>query len=81
VRHWRGPVADLAYANSYDGPLPEVLAALRNAIDGASRLALQYTPYGGTRIARRLVAESLAPSHGEPFHLKTWCLRREPWRR
>jgi aspartate aminotransferase len=70
VRHGGGLFADLAYANSYDGPLPEVLAALRNAIDGAGRLALQYTPYGGTTVARRLVAESLRASHGEPFHLK-----------
>src|SRR6185295_3681683 len=70
LRHGGSLFADLAYANSYDGPLPEVLTALRNAIDGAGRLALQYTPYGGTTVARRLVAESLRASHGQPFHLK-----------
>jgi aspartate aminotransferase len=59
--------ADLAYANSYDGPLPEALAALRSAVDAGGSLALQYTPYGGTAVARRLVAEGLRASHGAPF--------------
>jgi len=54
VRHGGGLFADLAYANSYDGPLPEVLAALRNAIDGASRLACNIRPTAGPRFARRL---------------------------
>jgi aspartate aminotransferase len=62
--------ADLAYANSYDGPAPEALAALRSAVDAAGSLALQYTPYGGTTVSRRLVAEGLRESHGAPFEFK-----------
>jgi aspartate aminotransferase len=62
--------ADLAYANSHDGPAPEALAALRGAVDASRALALQYTPYGGATIARRLVAEDLRRSHGASFDLK-----------
>jgi aspartate aminotransferase len=67
LRHGGRSFADLAYANSYDGPPPEALAALRSAVDAAQSLALQYTPYGGTTVARRLVAEALRGSHGAPF--------------
>jgi aspartate aminotransferase len=62
--------ADLAYANSYDGPAPEALAALRTAVDAARTLALQYTPYGGATVARRLVAEALRDSHGATFEYR-----------
>jgi aspartate aminotransferase len=70
LKHGGRSFADLAYANSYDGPPPEAVAALRQAIDAAGSLALQYTPYGGTTVARRLVAESLRDSHQEAFALK-----------
>jgi aspartate aminotransferase len=59
---------DLAYANSYDGPSPDTLAALRRALEEPTPLALQYTPYGGAIVPRRLVAETLRESHGEAFH-------------
>jgi aspartate aminotransferase len=58
---------DLGYANSYDGPSPETLATLRAALEAPTALALQYTPYGGATVPRRLVAEALRQSHGEPF--------------
>jgi aspartate aminotransferase len=58
---------DLGYANSYDGPSPETLATLRAALEAPTALALQYTPYGGATVPRRLVAEALRESHGEPF--------------
>jgi aspartate aminotransferase len=58
---------DLAYANSYDGPSPETLSALRRALEEPTPLALQYTPYGGAIVPRRLVAEALRESHGEAF--------------
>jgi aspartate aminotransferase len=67
LRHGGRAFADLAYANSYDGPPPEALAALRSAVDAARSLALQYTPYGGATVPRRLVAEALRGSHGLPF--------------
>jgi aspartate aminotransferase len=70
LRHGGRAFADLAYANSYDGPPAEALAALRSAVDVADSLALQYTPYGGTTVARRLVAEALRASHAESFQLK-----------
>ena len=57
-------LADLGYANAFDGPAPEVVTAIRRALDGAGELRLQYTPYGGTTTARRLVAEQLTKSSG-----------------
>jgi aspartate aminotransferase len=63
-------LVDLAYANSHDGVPAPVLAALREALDGGRALDLQYTPYGGATVPRRLVAESLRASHGEPFHFR-----------
>ena len=60
-------LCDLAYANPHDGPLPEVRDALHSAIDRRRALDLQYTPYGGATIPRRLVAQSLRASHGETF--------------
>jgi len=60
-------VADLGYANAYGGPAREVLAALRRALDSAGELGLQYTPYGGGTVPRRLVAEQLARTTGLQF--------------
>jgi aspartate aminotransferase len=60
-------LCDLAYANPYDGPLPEVCAALRDAVQRRRQLDLQYTPYGGTTITRRIIADSLAATHGLQF--------------
>ena len=60
-------LCDLAYANPYGGPLPEVRQALRDAAEHGRQLDLQYTPYGGTTITRRMVADRLAQTHGEPF--------------
>ena len=67
VRRAGATLADLAYANSYDGAPPEVRQALREAIDAETTLDLQYTPYGGATVPRRLVAEALGHSHGERF--------------
>jgi aspartate aminotransferase len=70
VRHGGRNFADLAYANAYDGPAPGALDALRRALNSSDSLALQYTPYGGATVARRLVAESLRASHDGGFHLR-----------
>ncbi|MEL7371726.1 MAG: aminotransferase class I/II-fold pyridoxal phosphate-dependent enzyme, partial [Myxococcota bacterium] len=59
-----GRVADLAYANAYDGPPPAVIDALRTVIDDPRALNLQYTPYGGATKVRRLVARNLSKRHG-----------------
>lgn len=63
-------LCDLAYANAYDGPAPTVLAAMVNALVADRTLALQYTPYGGATIARRLVARQLSKLTGRPFHYR-----------
>lgn len=63
-------LADLAYANAYDGPHPEALAVIRKALDATGSLDFQYTPYGGGTVARRLVAESLRASHGAAYRYR-----------
>jgi len=60
-------LADLAYGNSYGGPSPLVLGALHRALDDAGELDLQYTPYGGATITRRLVAQELSKAVGLTF--------------
>lgn len=60
-------IADLGYGNAYGGPAKEVLAALRRALDNAGELGLQYTPYGGATVPRRLAAERLSRTTGLDF--------------
>jgi len=56
-----GPrLVDLGYANTYDGPGPEVRAALASALEDDGDLSFQYTPYGGSTPTRRLIASHLA---------------------
>jgi len=60
-------LADLAYGNAYGRPDPSVIAAIQRALENAGELGLQYTPYGGSTIARRLVAEHLSRISGLDF--------------
>lgn len=60
-------LCDLSYANPYQGAQEAALAALREALDERRLLGLQYAPFGGQTIARRLVADALRRSHGLPF--------------
>jgi len=60
-------LCDLSYANPYDGSPDEVVAALREALDDATGIDLQYTPYGGWVVARRKAAEALSSTHGQRF--------------
>jgi aspartate aminotransferase len=60
-------VCDLAYANAYEGPDVTVLKALRDAIDAQTGISLQYTPYGGSTMTRRMVAERLVETTGLAF--------------
>lgn len=67
----KGPaLCDLAYANSYDGPDPEVLKAIREALDSDRALDLQYTPYGGATITRRLIAQQLSQRYASRFNYR-----------
>ncbi len=60
-------LCDLSYANPYDGAQQGARAALRDALDESRLLSLQYTPFGGHTVARRVVADDLRRSHGLPF--------------
>jgi aspartate aminotransferase len=60
-------VADLSYANPYDDVAEGVKAVLAAAIEDHRALDLQYTPWGGTPLARRAVADALRRSHDLPF--------------
>ncbi|MBI2358867.1 MAG: aminotransferase class I/II-fold pyridoxal phosphate-dependent enzyme [Deltaproteobacteria bacterium] len=66
-RRFGDRVVDLAYANFYDGPPKPVLDALEKAVADDGVLALQYTPYGGRTITRRLIASSLNHEYGLRF--------------
>jgi aspartate aminotransferase len=59
--------ADLAYGNSYGGPERAVIDAMHRALDEAGELDLQYTPYGGSTVTRRLVAQDLSKALGLRF--------------
>jgi aspartate aminotransferase len=47
-----------------------VLTALREALDSDRALDLQYTPYGGATITRRLIAHDLSARYGHRFHFR-----------
>jgi aspartate/methionine/tyrosine aminotransferase len=66
--------ADLGYANGWDGALPALKAALHAAIDADDPLGLQYTPYGGATVARRVAAGALAAATGVPFSFRHMVL-------
>jgi aspartate aminotransferase len=67
-------LADLSYGNAYGGPADAVKAAIHRALDGAGELGLQYTPYGGATLARRLVAENLSKSSGLEYSYRSVVL-------
>jgi aspartate aminotransferase len=58
---------DFAYANPYDGPDRTVMGAIEDALHTLRILQLQYTPYGGNAVTRRLIAERLSETHDSPF--------------
>jgi aspartate aminotransferase len=66
VRHG-DRLADLSYANPYEGARRGVREALRAALDDERALDLQYTPFGGAVLSRRAVADSLRDAHGIDF--------------
>jgi aspartate aminotransferase len=60
-------LCDLGYANFPEGPPAEVVRAIGDCLGDLRALDLQYTPYGGATITRRLIAESLSRSCSLPF--------------
>lgn len=58
---------DLSWANVQDGTPAVVRDAIRAAVDSPRALDLQYTPYGGATITRRLVARALQQTTGLAF--------------
>lgn len=63
-------LCDLSYANPYAGVAHDTRAALRAALDGERLLDLQYTPFGGSTLARRAVSDALTHSHGMEFRFR-----------
>jgi aspartate aminotransferase len=62
-----GRLADLSYANPYEGVHESVRAVLRETIDNERLLDLQYSPFGGQTLVRRAVADSLRATHKLEF--------------
>ncbi|MGH2960825.1 MAG: aminotransferase class I/II-fold pyridoxal phosphate-dependent enzyme [Solirubrobacterales bacterium] len=60
-------LADLSYANPYEGVPNPARAVLREALADERQLDLQYAPFGGQTLARRAVADALRESHALPF--------------
>jgi aspartate aminotransferase len=60
-------LCDLSYANPYAGAQFGAAAALEEALHKQRLLGLQYSPFGGHTLPRRLVADSLRSSHVLPF--------------
>jgi aspartate aminotransferase len=67
VAHGGSSFCDLSWANVQDGTPAAVRDAIRAAVDSPRALDLQYTPYGGATITRRLVAGALRQATGLPF--------------
>jgi aspartate aminotransferase len=65
---------DLGYANAWDGTSAAVKAALHAAVDAEDALGLQYTPYGGATVARRIAATALARMTGVQFRYRHMVL-------
>jgi aspartate aminotransferase len=60
-------LADLSYANPYEGARATAREAIRRTLDDERDLDLQYGPFGGQTLSRRVTADALAKSHGLPF--------------
>jgi aspartate aminotransferase len=63
-----GPrLCDFGYANAHGGPPSHVMESLREAVENDRALGLQYTPYGGATLTRRIVGQDLSKKTGLTF--------------
>jgi aspartate aminotransferase len=62
-----GRLADLSYANPYEGVHEPVRAVLKETLESERLLDLQYSPFGGQTLVRRAVADSLRATHELDF--------------
>ncbi len=67
-------LADLSYANPYEGVVRSAREALRESLDDERSLDLQYAPFGGQTLARRATADALRESHGIDFDFRDLIL-------
>lgn len=70
LRRHAGRLCDLAYANAQDEAPEGVREAIARALRGASAADLQYSPYGGATVPRRIVAQQLRETHGAVFNYR-----------
>src|SRR5829696_8592428 len=63
-------LADLSYANPYEGVRQAARGALRDALEDERQLDLQYSPFGGQTLARRAAADALREGHELPFDFR-----------
>jgi aspartate aminotransferase len=62
-----GRLADLSYANPYEGVHESVRSVLKETLEDERLLDLQYSPFGGETLIRRAVADALRTTHGLEF--------------
>ena len=62
-----GSLADLSYANPYQGVHEVVRSLLKDTLEEERTLDLQYSPFGGQTLTRRAVADALRSTHGLEF--------------
>lgn len=60
-------LCDLSHANPYTGTDEATRAVLRKALESRRLLDLQYSPFGGHTVPRRMVAAHLTGVHAAPF--------------
>jgi len=60
-------LADLSYANPYEGVHESVRTVLKETLEDERLLDLQYSPFGGQTLVRRAVADALRATHGLDF--------------
>jgi aspartate aminotransferase len=58
-----GRLADLSYANPYEGVHESVRSVLKETLEDERLLDLQYSPFGGETLIRRAVADALRTTH------------------
>jgi len=60
-------LADLSYANPYEGVHEAVRSVLKETLEDERLLDLQYSPFGGQTLIRRAVSDALRETHALDF--------------